>query len=291
MEWMADQRRLEMAAEKAAEVVDILGMCVPPIDPRAVATTESKFLRVFGDNFRNSFDGLLEYHGDRNRFLLFFNTKYDLRWTGGGHHPRTRFSLAHELGHYYLDRHRAFLMSGGSPHRSRGEFETSVLMEQEADSFAAGLLMPKGLFRPMVNKGELSVPRIGQLAGLYGASLVSTAIRAVRMSDFPCAVVGVQNGAVAWCFQSEALVKGGCYPRAREPLSSGSALKAWGRFEAGEFTKVSAEGKVADWFETYDRQDLGELPLTEDYMPVPVTRTLVVLLTMSEEDLSGPPED
>ncbi len=57
-------------------------------------------------DYRSKFDGQIEYHRANNRFLLFYNTKYDDPQTGE-HHPRTRFSFGHELGHYFgLDEDR-----------------------------------------------------------------------------------------------------------------------------------------------------------------------------------------
>ncbi len=87
----------------------------------------------------------MEYHRSRNRFLLLYNTKYDAYLLPGQHHPRTRFSIAHELGHYFLEPHRAYLRRTGKSHPSKGEFLSDRTIEMEADAFAAGLLMPSAL--------------------------------------------------------------------------------------------------------------------------------------------------
>lgn len=70
-------------------------------------------------------------------------------WTIGvnaAHHPnRQRFTLAHELGHYFL-------------HRDKGDFEDALLFRQagnynadevDANNFAAGLLMNEDAVRQM----------------------------------------------------------------------------------------------------------------------------------------------
>ena len=193
LEWQAEQRRAEMAGIQADQIVSGLGLTLP-IDPIEIAKSESPLLRIGGRDFRNRYDGLLEYHQSKNRFLLFFNTKYDTGRPPGSHHPRTRFSIAHELGHYFIERHRVYLMTGGQAHGSINEFRSDKQIEREADSFAASLLMPTHLIKPLVNAGELSASRINELAGLFQTSLTSTAIRSVRVSHFPCGVAGIRNG-------------------------------------------------------------------------------------------------
>lgn len=287
LEWTTAQHLLEMAADQAGEIAVAGGQRALPVDPLAVAEAERRFLRVCGDNFRESFDGMLEYHRSKSRFLLFFNTKYDRLRRSGAYHPRTRFSIAHELGHYFLEKHRAYLMGGGDPHRSRGEFETDKAVEREADAFAAGLLMPAALFRPVVNKSVLTGARIEDLADRFQTSLVSTAIRAVQLSDFPCCVAGVRAGAVAWRFQSQALVEGGCYPVPKGPVPSESSKRQWLAFETGSAQKTVAESKLTAWFETYESDRLESVFVAEHFLPVPSMGTLLVLLTVAEDDLFG----
>ena len=94
-QWQTDQNRQERAAELAESIIVHHGIVEPPIDPAVLARHEGQ-LRLISDDFRQVFDGMLEYHRSRRRFLLFYNTKYD--GDAGQHHPRTRFSLAHELG-------------------------------------------------------------------------------------------------------------------------------------------------------------------------------------------------
>jgi hypothetical protein len=217
---------------------------------------------------------------------LLFNTKYDDSQSPGTHHPRTRFSIAHELGHFYLDRHHAYLRRGGTPHGSRSEFASDIMIEREADAFAAALLMPVSLIGPLVNDDELTLDRVEELAGSFQTSRVSTAIRAVQVSDFPAAVVGLRNGAVAWTFQSDSLVQGGCYPGKRGTISSPTARQKWQSFAAGDYDKSIAQAYARHWFRTYETDRLEDLPVTEHFLPVPVMDTLIVLLVVPEDELS-----
>jgi hypothetical protein len=288
MEWMKEQHLQEMAGKQADELVLRLKAC-NPVDPLAVARSEEPLLRAGGRNLGNRYDGKLEYHRRKNCFLLFFNTKYDSGLSPGEHHPRTRFSIGHELGHFFLDHHRAYLMRGGKPHRSTSEYLTELPVEREADSFAASLLLPTHLVRPIVNQAELSVDRIAGIARDFGASVISTAIRCVRLSHFPCAVAGIRDGEVAWMFPSEAVIEGGFYPKKGHLPSD--AESPWVDFQAGAEDVVKVDGYARHWFQTYEHEHLESVYVTEEYVPVHVLGTLLVLLTMDENDVSPDDED
>lgn len=288
---MEEKSRLDAAVHEAEQIVQVLGL-KEPVNPLAVVESEAPFLKAAGDDIRNRYDGQLEYHRKKNRFLLYFNTKYDHGRQPGDHHPRTRFSIAHELGHYYLAAHRAYLMHGGQPHRSSSEFRNNVLVEREADAFASGLLLPTHLFQPVVNeKGELSSSRVLQMADDFRTSFVSTVIRAVRLSDYPCGVVGIRDGKKAWSFASESLIEAGAYPSGKGKPLPKTAGQHWARFERGEAERVEQDGRLWDWFQTYENDDLGAIWVTEGYVPVPILETLVVLVTADPNDIGGGGED
>ena len=92
-------------------------------------------------------------------------------------------------------------------------------------------------------------------------------------------------------FPSPSLVEGGCYPNKGSPVSSKSGREQWEAFQAGTAEKSSADALAKHWFRTYDRDELENLWLTEEYLPVPVMDTLLVLLTVDEEDLFRDDED
>lgn len=281
--WRDERNRRDHAARQAEELLATLAIADLPVDPFALAAFEGRRLRLKEHDLGDRFDGQLEYHPAHRCFVLLLNTKYD-KETPGHRHPRTRFSLGHELGHYHLDAHRAYLMGGGKWHGSRGEFESERNTEREADAFAAALLMPSRFVRPLVNQGELTVARIEQIAQTCGTSRVSAAIRAVELSDFPCALIAVRDGRVAYRSQSECLAPAGCYPD-RQRWSRG-ARRAWDAFAVGEGMPDAQEAQVKDWFQTYDDpRGLDAVYVTEQYFAAPQMQTLLILLTMDESDL------
>lgn len=279
-----ERNRLEKAADRASEILTVANALCAPVDPFALGASEGSLIFI-GDNFKQRFDGQLEYHGAEKKFLLFYNTKYNRGMPNGQHHPRTRFSVAHELGHYYLEAHHAYLRRGGKSHQSRGEFANDVTIEREADAFAAGLLLPAKLVRPLVNEDQVSLAVIEELAGTFGTSLVSTALRCVALSDFPCAIAGLRAGAVAWCVPSQPLIDAGFYPPAGGSAPSTSAREQWTSFAGGTGRKAKGASIAREWFRTYERDDLGQVHVTEFFLPVPTMETLIVLLTIPPDAL------
>ena len=90
------------------------------------------------------------------------------------HHPnRQRFTLAHELGHYFL--HRNICKNFDDNYVFTRADEKSDPIEWEANRFAAEFLMPEDIFRQMVVKGVTSVDDI---ADQFGVSTMAVRIRA-----------------------------------------------------------------------------------------------------------------
>lgn len=283
MDWRAEQHRLDQVSKLADELVVRLDMKAP-IDPFQIVESEKPFIRIRGGDLKNRCDGKLKYNKSQNLFLLFFNTKYDGGLREGEHHARTRFSIAHELGHYFIQAHYKYLRHGGKPHPSSSEYRTKVQMEREADTFAASLLLPTHLVKPIVDKG-ITIRRLDEIARDFQASLLCTTIRAVRLSDEPCAVVGIRDGVIAWMFPSERLIEGGCYP-GKEALDSPSANEQWDAFVEGDNERVEREGMLPDWFQLFGKEEeLAEIYVAEHYLPIRIMNTLVVLITVEDEDL------
>ena len=283
MSWKMERNRQERATRLAEDLVSDLGLSTPPIDPLAIAAGEKPLLVAKGGDVGELFDGQLEYHGSKNRFVLLFNTKYDRG--ASEHHPRTRFSIGHELGHFYLPEHRSYLEGGGEWHGSRSEFRADAGIEREADAFAAGLLLPRQLLMARVRGRELTLRLLDQIVESFETSRVATAWRCVDVTDQPCALFAIRDGRVAWRQVSEMAIKAGCYPSQDRHLRSDGARDAWGAFERGSAQEAEKETLLGSWFETYERRDLDEVVVTEQFIPVPVMKTLLILITMDESDV------
>lgn len=283
LDWKVEVRRQELAAERAAEVLEAVGYSVP-VDPVAIAAHEGRRrLRLCGDDLGNAFDGQLEFHRNKGCFLLLYNTRYDK--TGGEHHPRTRFSIAHELGHYYLADHRDHLLRGGAPHPSKGEFIVDDIVEREADAFAAAILIPSRDVKPLVNQGPFSLAVIETVAATFHVSLVSAALRAVNLCHFPAAVAGLPVGGHPWFTSSSAFREAGCFRRASSELPSAGALRMLELFRCGAAEPSQHDSKLGEWFHLPQDGRLEDVFVTEQYVPIGSMGTLFVVISADEEDL------
>ena len=113
-----------------------------------------------------------------------------------------RFSVAHELGHYFLRGHVDYVLGVDGVHQSRAGFLSGDKHEKEADQFAAGLLMPRSLFAPALRSAGDGLDAILQLATTCKTSLTSTAIRFAQHADDPVAIVISTQEQIEYCFMS-----------------------------------------------------------------------------------------
>lgn len=121
-----------------------------------------------------------------------------------------RFSIAHELGHYFLPGHPEAVFRSGNTHESRGGFSSGDQIELEADHFAAGLLMPKHLFKAAAGRYSDGIEAIKGIAEDCKTSLTASAIRYARLTDAAIAIILSTGSSVDYCFVSESMrqVKG-----------------------------------------------------------------------------------
>ena len=139
------------------------------------------------------------------------------------------FSVAHELGHYYLPGHVDAVFSNGEIHESHAGFASGNRYEIEADHFAATLLMPRALFKKAMSVAGDGLPAIEKLAEQCRTSLTATAIRYARCTREPVAIVLSTGTRINYCFMSDALkdVKGFDWIRKDEGLSRDTATFAF----------------------------------------------------------------
>lgn len=133
-------------------------------------------LDVFYDNYEsNTFDGMTIY--DNGKFYIHINTYNGNR----ADTDRGRFTLAHELGHYFIDTHRIGLKNGLlEPHPSLTNKAQYFSIEREADYFAACLLMPEERFRKDIGNKKFGIEVIDYLRAEYK---ISRTARALRFAD------------------------------------------------------------------------------------------------------------
>lgn len=185
----------ERETRAVLEANQISGM---PVDVFDIVRSEKRIKLCPVHPTSDQFSGRIEYHHSFQKFLLFY-PNHPLAEEMG----RVRFSIAHELGHYFLPHHRERLLSGVS-HNSEGGFICDREMEREADRFAAFLLMPEKPFaRKFRERGYLTLQEIVALADETMVSREAFAIRYAGLSEEACAVIVSSAGRVHYCASSD----------------------------------------------------------------------------------------
>jgi Zn-dependent peptidase ImmA (M78 family) len=141
----------------------------------------------------DSFDGMLFRVAGANRARILLNQ--NIREA-----TRKRFTLAHEIGHYIMPSHGR----EGSICRA-ADVETwneqIRATEQEANTFAASILMPEVVCRPHV-RNEPAFRHVESMKEACRTSLTATLVRYVQLSSFAVAMVYAENGTVRWAVRS-----------------------------------------------------------------------------------------
>lgn len=114
---------------------------------------------------------------------------------------RKRFTMAHELGHFELHKDSELIRSCEDIDIS--SYRKTRPGENEANEFAAELLMPEHLFQPLCKSVIPCFDTIGDLADQFRTSLTATAIRYVEYSPYSCAIIMSQDKIIKWHKRSE----------------------------------------------------------------------------------------
>lgn len=126
---------------------------------------------------------------------------------------RQRFSVGHELGHWFRDQGTIGNLckaSDISPNRTQSAKSISG-KETIANKFASHLLMPDYLFAPEVGHEPPTFELIQNLKSRYRVSLTAAAIKALDHCDYPSFLVFYQRGKRQW-FHSSPEAPSGFFP-------------------------------------------------------------------------------
>lgn len=188
-------KRLKEISGLADEVVSEFGSD-GRIDISAIL--KSNGISVSYGLYDDAFDGMLEH--ESGEFHIYCN----LNRVGLNTSTRARFTLGHELGHYYIDQHRNELIAGRTiSHGSKCEYESFNPAEQEADYFASNLLMPENYFKKVANRYSAGLQGIIELSKYFNTSVTSTAIRYVYLGIKPSVVIKWDSKGYQWRWLSD----------------------------------------------------------------------------------------
>ncbi|MBL9219106.1 MAG: ImmA/IrrE family metallo-endopeptidase [Opitutaceae bacterium] len=264
--WIADLA--EAAATEAGGVI--------PVQP--LPLLDSHEITFSPGDFGNAFDGVLEHRS--GRFHIYCNIR-DTDYPGS---TRARFTVGHELGHYFIDEHRNALASGRVPsHPSFIDKSGNSVIETEANTFSSYFLMPQQDFRRAVAKEKPGLKAIINLSSTFSVSAQATAIRYVEECPVPCAAMMFRPGKRPWAAICPTLRKLG-YDYANAPevtaLPNGFASKVAHAdpAESGLGAIVEAPSTASFWFANVAASSPRNCVITEQAVRLGTHGILTLLL-------------
>ena len=183
------------ATREAEQLLKEWGVASLPVDPLAIAGSHNIVCQAMPSQNGGVSGMLIKVMGG---FGILYATHID-------NDGFQRFSIAHELGHYFLPGHPEAVFAGGLSHQSRAGYVSGDKYEREADNFASGLLMPNFLFDPALDRAGEGMEAVKSLAQLCGTSLTATAIRYAQTTPELVAIVVSIGERVDYCFISDKL--------------------------------------------------------------------------------------
>lgn len=242
-----------IAAQAAEQIVKGMGVTTLPIDPRTIAENREIVVQAKPVEDKGC-SGMLVRLG--NEFAIAYATHLQ-------NEGFENFSIAHELGHYFMPGHvEAVIQGENGMHASRAGFDSSNKYEAEADRFAAGLLMPRHLFFPAIEKAGQGLVAIDALAILCKTSLHATAIRYTQCTRDPVAIIVSRGGIIDHCFMSEALkqLNGIDWIRKREGVPRNTATFAFNQISTNveHGIRVEETSNLQHWFGGKRRIEISE---------------------------------
>jgi Zn-dependent peptidase ImmA (M78 family) len=270
--------KIKMARQEGERIAKEYGFDTFPIDPKQIAEKAGIILQAKPPEM-NGISGALILAGNEVTII------YSQQHNNSGFE---NFSIAHELGHYFLPDHPDEIQKQGGAHLSRANFVEGSSIELEADHFASGLLMPSHLVRQFLSEKQLGMDGIIALANEARCSITAAAIRAAECSENPIAIIMSQNDTVAYAFMTESFKNLGQRLRF---LRKGSALPISATRTFNEspdnvlrVERVCAETTLADWFD-----GSGQIVLDEEI--IGLGNYGYTLTVLSSEELPADPDE
>lgn len=186
--------RIQMARRQGELKAKEMGYDCFPVDPFAIAEAEDIIVEPKAPDQVGVSGGII-FHNDNVGIFYATNIKSE---------GFRRFTVAHELGHYFLEGHPEEILKTAPIHISKAGFSQGTnSIELEADHFASGLLMPTRLVGKVIGGNRIGLDGIVALSQLAECSLTASAIRAAECSDYPMAVIVSSGEKIAYAFMSE----------------------------------------------------------------------------------------
>lgn len=264
-----------MARQLGEKVAKDNGFDSFPIVPTEIARLEGIRVEAKPPDKKGVSGGII-FHGDD--VIIFYATDID-------NEGFQRFTIGHELGHYFLPGHPEEITKLAPVHVSRAGFsQGSDSIEIEADHFSSGLLMPGKLVRNVLASRSIGMDGIISLSQDAQCSITASAIRAAECSEYPMAIIVSRDSEICYGFLSESFkdLNPSSFPRQGNPLPH-TSTKTFNLNENdvlfGE--RVCGQTTLVDWF-----GGNTDVPLDEEV--IGLGRYGYTLTVLSSEELPIP---
>ncbi|MES2772918.1 MAG: ImmA/IrrE family metallo-endopeptidase [Bacteroidota bacterium] len=203
------------------------------------------------DNYENAFDGMLLFDTDSSDFHIHINIDNGNRQDS----KRGRFTLAHELGHFFLDEHRLGLKYGLlEPHASFHNINQKSPIEEEADYFASCLLMPtikfknhSSEYRRRTGNRRFSFDTIKDLSESFQTSVLSTLIRFGEVGTHEIFAIISKDNIVKWYVKSSDFPNWTWKFKVGEPVPQTTVAGEYYNLKNRKFSTIE-QLDADDWF-------------------------------------------
>lgn len=162
----------------AFDILNKAGIKEPFVDVKRIATLHN--INIVYHLFTDDISGVL-VEKDKT-FTIGVNETHFLN--------RQRFTIAHELGHYFLGHQRQGIFVDESPMKQnlmlfRDSFSSTGenSQEREANAFAAALLMPKPFIENFIRNYDIDLANDNELEDMASVFKVSSGAMAFRLSN------------------------------------------------------------------------------------------------------------
>jgi Zn-dependent peptidase ImmA (M78 family) len=188
---------------------------------------------------------------------------------------RKRFSLAHELGHWNYHRGRSFECRVDDWVDS---YNSKPIEEREADQYAAELLMPAYMFKPLARSIKRpTFDGVKDLADQFCTSLTATAIRLVDMNTWPLLLICHSEQGRLW-FKRSKDIPTRWFPQKELAAESLAFDRLFANTARVRSQKINADA----WFDT---KEAKRYEIVEDAIRISKTQILTLLWVEDEEML------
>lgn len=206
----------QRTANDITAVLRAAGAADFPVDVRTVAMEISRAkypdeqIAVVKGDVLPGFEGALSpAPPGKKGWGIFYNTGISSR-------GRINFTLGHEFGHYLLHREaypEGFQCTTEDMATWASEY---AQRENEANIFAATLLMPLDDFRAQIDDRQFpDFDVLGACADRYDVSLIAATLRWLQYTSRRCVLVVARDGFILWARSSQSAFKSGLYFKTR----------------------------------------------------------------------------